>query len=167
MATAASTARCQAFAPLHHHTHAARGPSRSFRPARHADRIRPDLRAVQQEEAAATSADAAVPVDPADRRFLSLIPPFFSRATELEEFSPGLWGLVQPFSLLGVDIRLRMTAARLDDGSLLLISPVAPTPELLRMLGGLGGDVSHIIVPSSSPEHWWARQRRRLGCCAR
>jgi hypothetical protein len=115
------------------------------------------LRAVQQEEAAATGivgGGAAVPADPADRRYLSIIPPFFSRATELEEFAPGLWGLAQPFSLLGVDIRLRMIAARLPDGSLLLVSPVAPTPELLRTLGDLGGEVSHIILPSSSPEHW-------------
>ena len=54
------------------------------------------------------------------------------------------------------DIQLRMVAARLDDGSLLLVSPVAPTPEALSLLGGLGGRVAHIVLPSSSPEHWCA-----------
>lgn len=53
------------------------------------------------------------------------------------------------------DIRLRMTVARLPDSSLLLVSPVAPTPECLRLLGTLGGDVRHIVLPSSAPEHWF------------
>lgn len=52
------------------------------------------------------------------------------------------------------DIQLRMVAARLPDGSLLLISPIAPTQEALSLLAGLGGPVSHIVLPSSSPEHW-------------
>lgn len=40
------------------------------------------------------------------------------------------------------------------DGSLLLISPVAPTGEALSQLAAIGGEVSHIVLPSSSPEHW-------------
>ncbi len=138
--------------------------------------------------AAASSSPAATAApSPADRKYLSLLPPFFSRATRLEEYGPGLWGLVQPLKLVRssadptvpalhqciatqpanlmspsvmlqdfakFDIQLRMVAARLPDGSLLLVSPVAPTAEALSLLSGLGGRVSHIVLPSSSPEHW-------------
>lgn len=51
---------------------------------------------------AATSPPATTAVDPADRKYLSLLPPFFSRATRLEEYGPGLWGLVQPLKLVRV-----------------------------------------------------------------
>lgn len=146
--------------------------------------------------AAAATLSPAAAANPADRKYLSLLPPFFSRATRLEEYGPGLWGLVQPLKLVGAapaaasspcvlgpllncnsvracsrqipnasthampqdwakfDIQLRMVAARLPDGSLLLISPIAPTQEAQRLLAGLGGQVSHIVLPSSSPEHW-------------
>ena len=96
--------------------------------------------------------------DASARKYLSLLPPFFSRPTRQEQFGPGLWGLTQPLKLEPIssfDIQLRMTAARLPDGSLLLVSPVAPTAELLGQLAGLGGRVSHIVLPSSSPEHWF------------
>jgi hypothetical protein len=33
-------------------------------------------------------------------------------------------------------------------------NPVAPTGELLAALAGMGGPVSHIVVPNGSPEHW-------------
>lgn len=120
------------------------------------------VRASQQQEVVGTGGDAGGAAargpaagDAAAAKYLSLLPPFFSRPTQLEEkFGAGLWGLAQPFNLLGIDIRLRMTAARLPDGSLLLISPVAPTAELLGHVAALGGAVRHIIVPSSSPEHW-------------
>ena len=49
-----------------------------------------------------------------------------------------------------------MTVARLGDGTLLVVSPVAPTPEALRLLSALGGEVAHIVLPSASPEHWCA-----------
>lgn len=52
------------------------------------------------------------------------------------------------------DIRLRMVAARLDDGNLLLSGPIAPTAEVLDQLRALGGEVTHVIVPNTSPEHW-------------
>lgn len=64
---------------------------------------------------------------------------------------------LQPLKLdfQAFDIKLRMTVARLPDGSLLLVSPLAPTDELLRLLGSLGGAVRHIVLPSSAPEHWF------------
>ena len=93
-----------------------------------------------------------------ERRYMSLLPPFVSRATRLEELGEGLWALVQPLKLDwdAFDIQIRMTVARLPDGSLLLASPVAPTPECLRLLASLGGAVRHIVLPSAAPEHWCA-----------
>jgi hypothetical protein len=109
------------------------------------------VRAALQEEKIIT-ADAVT----ADlRKYRSLLPPFFSRATTLEEYDKdGLWSMTQPFNLLGLDIKLRMVIAWLPDGSLLLVNPIAPTPELLEKLAGLGGEVKHILLPSASPEHW-------------
>jgi len=90
-----------------------------------------------------------------NRKYLSLLPPFFSRETTLETLGSQTWGFVQPLGLSGqTDIRLRMVVARLDDGNLLLVGPVAPTGEVLAMLRSLGGNVAHIIVPNTSPEHW-------------
>lgn len=47
-----------------------------------------------------------------------------------------------------------MVAARLDDGNLLLSGPLAPTVEMLNQVQALGGKVTHVIVPNTSPEHW-------------
>jgi hypothetical protein len=90
-----------------------------------------------------------------ERRYLSFLPPFFSRTTVLEELAPNLWGLTQPLQIPGqADIRIRMVVARLEDGSLLLCGPVAPTGEALRLLSSLDGAVRHIIIPNTSPEHY-------------
>lgn len=86
-----------------------------------------------------------------------MLPPFFSRATVLETYADGLWGLVQPLDLRAVglvDIGLRSVVARLGDGSLLLHNPVAPTQEVVNMLQSLGAPVRHVLVSSNSPEHW-------------
>ena len=63
------------------------------------------------------------------------------------------------------DIRLRMVVARLPDGNMLVVSPIAPTQEALAQLAQLGGAVRHVVLPSSSPEHWcgvgaWSRACR-------
>ena len=90
------------------------------------------------------------------RRYLSILPPFFSRSTHLEEFGEGVWGLVQPLKVLNgkPDVRLRMVVARLEDGTLALVGPVAPSEEALDLIKGLGSSVGHIIVPNTSPEHY-------------
>ncbi len=91
------------------------------------------------------------------REYLSLFPPFLWRTTKFEEFQPGLYGLTQPLALTdsaAFDVRLRMTVAKLADRSLLLVGPVAPTAEMLNQLSAIDGDVKHIIVPNTSPEHW-------------
>ena len=90
------------------------------------------------------------------RKFLSILPPFFSRETTLEELAPGLWSMVQPLRPPGqADIRLRCTLATLSNGTLALIGPIAPTQEFLDMITSFNkGPVSHIIVPNTSPEHF-------------
>jgi hypothetical protein len=155
----AAVARSPACAPVQ----AARWPQvRLPRPARgaaaHAAKEEaPTATLPPPPAAAAATAPPAAAASPADRKYLSLLPPFFSRATRLEEYGPGLWGLVQPLKLdfAKFDIQLRMVATCLPDGSLLLVSPIAPTAEALSLLAGLGGRVSHIVLPSSSPEHWF------------
>ncbi|PSC74690.1 isoform 1 [Micractinium conductrix] len=126
-------------------------------------------RAGKQQDAAVVEPPAATPTpqqqhqgDPASlaasRRYLSLLPPFLGRATDLEELSPGrLWALTQPLKLdwQAFDIRLRMVVARLPDGNMLVVSPIAPTQEALAQLAQLGGAVRHVVLPSSSPEHWF------------
>jgi hypothetical protein len=115
-------------------------------------------RALQTEEITTTSTTdiTPTPTSTEDRKYLSLLPPFFSRSTACSQLSDsGLWSLTQPLKPPGqADIRLRMVASRLDDGNLLLIGPVAPTQEVLNQLKALGGAVTHVIVPNTSPEHW-------------
>lgn len=89
------------------------------------------------------------------RRYLSILPPFFSRSTTLEELGEGVWGMVQPLQVFGQpDIRLRMVVARLEDDTLALVGPVAPSEEVREMINQLGLTVSHIIIPNTSPEHF-------------
>ena len=145
--------------------HALRSPAPPRRQPRNWGRRPPPARAVAKPEAPQASRPVAadlpaadLPTDASRRRDRSLLPPFFTRATQLEEFVPGqLHALCQPFALPGADIRLRCVVARLPAiGGLLLVSPVAPTPECLDLLAGLarGGQVEHIVLPSASPEHW-------------
>lgn len=73
------------------------------------------------------------------REFFSLLPPFFMRETTFEEYQPGLYGLTQPLSFgKSFDVRLRMTVAKLGDGSL-LVSQLAPeTPSRFPRFHGVG-----------------------------
>lgn len=78
------------------------------------------------------------------------------RETTFEEYQPGLYGLTQPLSFgKSFDVRLRMTVAKLGDGSLLVCGPIAPTEEMLSMLWAIEGEVKHIVLPNTSPEHWY------------
>ena len=111
------------------------------------------------DEASPGSSSTAAQDTSADRRFFSILPPFFSRETYMEDLNrdgvSDLWCFVQPLKPPGqVDIRLRMTVARLSDGNLAVAGPLAPTQELLNMLKKIGGEVKHIFVPSIAPEHW-------------
>lgn len=105
--------------------------------------------ATEAAPAAATDADAR-------RLFPGPLPPTGAKATTLVELKPGLlWALRQDFPESGpASIWLNCSVAKLSSGGLLVYSPVAPTPEMLEMVAGLGAPVEHIVAPSLSPEHW-------------
>lgn len=98
---------------------------------------------------------------------MSLLPPHFSRATQVKkvDFAPEVvvgpddqanletFAFSQPLKPLGTpDIGLNAFAVKSDD-SVSLIGALAPTPEHLEQLRSLG-ELTDIVVNSSSPEHW-------------
>jgi len=58
--------------------------------------------------------------------------------TELDEPSEGLWTFSQRLTVMGAEIGARMTVVRLEDGGLLVHSPIRWTAELGRRLDALG-----------------------------
>jgi hypothetical protein len=92
------------------------------------------------------------------RKFTSFLPPHFSRITHKQTYRLGdsqVHVLTQPLKPpLAPDIRLHMHAVENTDDTLTLIGALAPTGELLRQLDELDKQVSHIVLPSSSPEHY-------------
>lgn len=63
------------------------------------------------------------------------------------ELANGLWHQPAPQSFYGLHMGTRMTVVRLQDGGLLVHSPIALTPELQNEIDGLG-PVRHIVAPS-------------------
>lgn len=101
------------------------------------------------------AASAAAIVD--ERRvFHGPLPPTGAKATQLVTVKEGkLWSLRQDFPEDGdKSIWLNCSIAKLSNDSLLVYSPVAPTPEMLELVASLPGKVQHIVAPSLSPEHW-------------
>eukprot|EP00873_Tetraselmis_striata_P019259 jgi/Tetstr1/439523/TSEL_027952.t1 len=88
------------------------------------------------------------------RKYASLLPPFWERETTVERFCDGVWMFRQPMDLGAGDVGMRMTVVKLRDGTLWVHSPVALTDECRTALRSLGGRVSHVVVPSLSPQHW-------------
>lgn len=66
----------------------------------------------------------------------------------LTPISTGVWAAERPFIWNKIDVGSRSTVARMDDGSLLVHSPVEWDKELGECLEALGGGVGHIIAPS-------------------
>ena len=65
----------------------------------------------------------------------------------LQEWSDGIWLAEAPLRFFGIPFGTRMTAVRLDDGSLLLHSPIHISPSLRSELDRLG-PVRHIVSPN-------------------
>ena len=84
-----------------------------------------------------------------------------SQAEPLEPligFAQGLWLREAPVRFLGLHLTTTMVVLRLADGSLLVYSPVALTPELRAALEALG-PVAHLYAPDLQHHVWlgeWA-----------
>jgi hypothetical protein len=66
----------------------------------------------------------------------------------LDPFAEGVWLSVAPVRFLGMQLTATMTVLRLADGSLLLHSPVALTPERRAAVEALGR-VAHLYAPNT------------------
>jgi Domain of unknown function (DUF4336) len=65
----------------------------------------------------------------------------------LQQLAPDLWIANQPLRFMGLPVGTRMTVIRLADGHLVVISPIALTPELTTQLNRLGS-VAYQIAPN-------------------
>ena len=87
------------------------------------------------------------------------LPPFSGKSTILIHLEPGVTVLRQMFSLgvslpgLDSQIFLNCFVIRLKDGSLAVISPISLTQDVESLFDSIEGEVRHIIIPNTSPEH--------------
>jgi hypothetical protein len=78
------------------------------------------------------------------------------KRSTLVEFSDGVWLDRAPVSFLGLCLTATMVVLRLGDGSLLLYSPLALTPERRAAIEALG-PVGHLYAPNLF-HHLWIDQ---------
>lgn len=89
----------------------------------------------------------------------SLLPlsPKKQRATLLEEVVKGkIWTLDQIQGIIMVNVPVRCTIVRLQEGGLLIYNPVAPTKEALQLISSLEaehGPVKYIVLGTLGLEH--------------
>ena len=69
-------------------------------------------------------------------------------AANMTPFAEGVWVDTGPVSIVGMPLTSTMTVLRLGDGSLLLHSPVAMTPERRAAVEQLG-NVAHLYAPNT------------------
>ncbi len=65
----------------------------------------------------------------------------------MQQLHSDLWVTGSPLRFLGLEIGTRMTVVRLPGTELLLHSPIAATPDLVREIAALG-PVSYIVAPN-------------------
>jgi len=65
----------------------------------------------------------------------------------MKQLHSDLWVTESPLRFLGLEVGARMTVVRLPDSKLLLHSPIAATPELVREVAALG-DVAFLVAPN-------------------
>ncbi len=63
------------------------------------------------------------------------------------ELDSDLWVTESPLRFLGLEVGARMTVVRLPDQKLLLHSPIAATPDLVREVQALGS-VAYLVAPN-------------------
>lgn len=66
----------------------------------------------------------------------------------LERLDEGLWVHAIPHTMMGLHLGSRLTVVRLEDGSLLVHSPVKLTGELKDEVDALG-EVTHVVMPNA------------------
>lgn len=106
----------------------------------------------------ATASESVSSVDP--RSYRQTVPTLFaplygndSRETRLTTVVPDtLWTLEQNLALGPLETPLRCVVIKLEDGSLWVHAPLAPTEEFFSMIESLG-EVKHLIVPTYALEH--------------
>ncbi|BAZ39100.1 hypothetical protein NIES4101_50520 [Calothrix sp. NIES-4101] len=80
--------------------------------------------------------------------------PFGKRQTiRREVIKNTIWTFEQIQGIFYVIVPIRMTVVKLDEGSLLVYAPVAPTPECIRLVNELvveHGEIKYIILPTIS-----------------
>lgn len=77
----------------------------------------------------------------------------------MEKLANNLWVMAAPQSFLGLHLGTRMTVVRLQDGSLLVHSPIALTPDLRAEVDALG-PVHHLVAPNQG-HHLYAGEWQR------
>ncbi len=65
----------------------------------------------------------------------------------MQQIDSDLWVSDAPLRFVGLEVGARMTVVRLPDDQLLLHSPVAPTPDLVRDVKELG-QVTYLVAPN-------------------
>eukprot|EP00435_Cladocopium_sp_Y103_P056870 s640_g19.t1 len=79
--------------------------------------------------------------------------PVFARRTVRTQIGDGMWTFEQEQKLANIAVNVRMTAIKLEDGSLWVHNPVAPTEECNALLRELGLPVKYIVLGSAQYEH--------------
>lgn len=69
------------------------------------------------------------------------------QSNSLQQLAPDLWIANQPLRFMGLSVGTRMTVIRLSEDRLVVISPIALTPELMDQLDRLGS-VAYLIAPN-------------------
>jgi hypothetical protein len=65
----------------------------------------------------------------------------------LQSIGTNLWIAEQPLRFMGLSVGTRMSVIRLADDRLVIVSPIAPTAELIQQIDALGA-VAYIIAPN-------------------
>ncbi|NJR48100.1 MAG: DUF4336 domain-containing protein [Hyellaceae cyanobacterium CSU_1_1] len=79
----------------------------------------------------------------------------------LRQLDNNLWVAEQPLKFMGLPVGTRMTVIRLADNSLLLISPIAITPEIKQQLNSLG-TVRYLIAPNLFHHYIWQTAKKSI-----
>ena len=91
------------------------------------------------------------------QRFPSLFAPLYgesTKVTELHQVASNLWYLEQTLELGPLETPIRCTVIKLQDSTLWVHAPLAPTIEFFEFIENLGnGQVSHVVVPTYALEH--------------